>query len=919
MAIKVGGTTVIDNDRQLSNIGSFDSTTTTALNSAVTSDPTLATLTKSFTANEAASITLSSAVNTAPVVGVLKEQASEVGATTKGNWDVDSTASNYDLHNTAPATSITPSSATADGTFTLGSGSFSSTDVGKRVVGNGGVATITATDGSYTLETNFNDTSAIASGNWYLYGLDVTSSGLTINEYQASVNGVDISSLSYDGSTYDKDVSSYTGGCYDVFMKPDGTKMWTVGYSQTTIAEWDLSTANDPSSATYSTNYNANQGGSNRGIHFDASGTRLYVFHQTENRVSYHTLSTAWDISSASHQNSFNFNYGGQLRGGAVSPDGSKLYQVDDTNRKIYVYSMSTSWSVSSASLTHSYGPSGVFARPIGCSWNDDGSIFYVADYGSSTSRLVEVKTNSNYNLNAVSGYSYITVPNYPDSQNIHGLSFDGNFQYMFSNAQGNNTVYRYTVTGTGQAVQAPASGEYHIAITNSGGQIDSSSWTDINSMTADATVGNGEVYFAVSTDNHTSWKIANGSDGVRTIARNNSGTWQYNSDVGTANGHDLANATNRQSYSLTQTGEPLGIEFFNNGSNYIIVDNTNDRFYEYECSTAYDITTSSYTGTAYHFGSTISGDPPFVVFNGDGTKLYSGGNSNQKIHTFSMTTAYDISTINSEVNHTMGSSSFPIGGMRFNNDGTKMYTTQSSGTGSVQQWSLSTAYDVSTSTYDSVSFTPSGNSYSSNPGLEGLHFSSDGTKLYLAADNNDTIYYVTLSTAWDLSTASEQTFYDETTVGSASDYSIQDVYVVPNGTKLITINKTNDTLDMLDIGTISYSTSETWVNATTNDEFSALKQALEVGATNRMSKTELDAVTDAGHFTLGNSLDLMIAMYIDGSGTVPISDGVTINYDAQAEDVVAIAGTDYTYKLASSTSVSLTALSALNLKIRIV
>ena len=84
MAIKVGGTTVIDNSRELQNIATVDSTTVSTLNSALNVDPTKGTLTKTFTQNETADITLSSSITSGcPVVSATKE-VPQTGVSTKG-------------------------------------------------------------------------------------------------------------------------------------------------------------------------------------------------------------------------------------------------------------------------------------------------------------------------------------------------------------------------------------------------------------------------------------------------------------------------------------------------------------------------------------------------------------------------------------------------------------------------------------------------------------------------------------------------------------------------------------------------------------------------------------------------------------------------------------------------------------------
>ena len=72
---------------------------------------------------------------------------------------------------------------------------------------------------------------------------------------------------------------------------------------------------------------------------------------------------------------------------------------------------------------------------------------------------------------------------------------------------------------------------------------IDSTYWTDINSMTADQAAGDGNVYYAISTDDRTTWTVIDNTDGERDIVRNNAGTWQYNSN-GTYASETWTNAT---------------------------------------------------------------------------------------------------------------------------------------------------------------------------------------------------------------------------------------------------------------------------------------------------------------------------------------------------------------------------------------
>ena len=82
--------------------------------------------------------------------------------------------------------------------------------------------------------------------------------------------------------------------------------------------------------------------------------------------------------------------------------------------------------------------------------------------------------------------------------------------------------------------------------------------------------------------------------------------------------------------------------------------------------------------------------------------------------------------------------------GFDFNADGTKLYVSGDST--DVFQYSLSTAWDISTASYDSVTLDTS----LANPRMS---FADNGSKLYLL--NGTSAYQFSLSTAYDLSTAS--------------------------------------------------------------------------------------------------------------------------------------------------------------------
>jgi hypothetical protein len=73
--------------------------------------------------------------------------------------------------------------------------------------------------------------------------------------------------------------------------------------------------------------------------------------------------------------------------------------------------------------------------------------------------------------------------------------------------------------------------------------------------MTADQNAGTGNVYYAISTDDRTTWTVIDNT-GERDIVRNNAGTWQYNSNSAYASETWVNGSTNNELATLSQSME---------------------------------------------------------------------------------------------------------------------------------------------------------------------------------------------------------------------------------------------------------------------------------------------------------------------------------------------------------------------------
>jgi hypothetical protein len=425
--------------------------------------------------------------------------------------------------------------------------------------------------------------------------------------------------------------------------------------------------------------------------------------------------------------------------------------------------------------------------------------------------------------------------------------------------------------------------------------------------MTADQSLGDGEAYYAVSTDDRTTWSVAKASDGVRPIVRDNAGTWQYNSDAGSVTGNAIANASYVGTGTFVTGGsvDASEIQWINSGNSLIALNSNTNAVDKYNASTAYDITTLTYSQSFSVSAQEIYLSCLFM--SSDGLHMYVAGNQGNDLNEYSLSTAYDLSTA-SYVRNSL--SLYNVGAIWFKPDGTKLYSSNFNGN-NIDTYTLSTAWDSSTASSPTSYTLPN----SGSGGVGQIFISDNGLNLYVSMPSTDTIKHYIMSTAWDISsvgsTPASMSYASQ--AGQMTGLTFNSDFTEMQTAYLTAYYRYNITQN-------SYGTSTTWTNATTNDEFYALQQALGATEFNRMDKTQLDAVADGSHFTLGDTLDLAIALKQDtASASLPTSDGVSINYDAQALNQGAVLGTDYDYDFPDSTTVRITSNAAQNLKIRVV
>jgi hypothetical protein len=167
--------------------------------------------------------------------------------------------------------------------------------------------------------------------------------------------------------------------------------------------------------------------------------------------------------------------------------------------------------------------------------------------------------------------------------------------------------------------------------------------------------------------------------------------SWAYN---------DIKQTTS--TIDVTAISPAIGVMVDPTGLKVYLNDRPNKTIKQYSLSTANDLA-SAFTSVGSKDLSSVSGFPDLFILSSDGTKVLTQTTTigyNAGIHQYSLSTAWDITSINLTED---GYIAFPSGtnrGMSYNIDGTKLYLLNLAAGGiyyNVIYWNLSTAYDITT------------------------------------------------------------------------------------------------------------------------------------------------------------------------------------------------------------------------------
>ena len=473
--------------------------------------------------------------------------------------------------------------------------------------------------------------------------------------------------------------------------------------------------------------------------------------------------------------------------GVTFSNDGTKMFIVGIGNDNVHEYALSTPFSVSTATLINSFNVGLQDTSPQDVTFSNDGTKMFIV--GVVSDQVHEYALSTPFSI-ATSTLTISVSVNTQDPQPTD-VTFSNDGSKMFIVGSINDHIYEYTLS-TPFNITTP---------------------TFVNSL-----------YVASQDDSPTGITFSN--DGIKMFIVGEQNDHIYEYTLSTP--FNITTPTLVNSLDIgSQDTSPQDVTFSNDGTIMFVMGNSNNRVYEYALSAPFDLvdTDSSTfaaqsdlpTRTTVTFNEPINGTLRFSEWSFDGNTptAVSGHVDNSEISavtelvfTHPITnilmpdvnyTGNELTDSNSNVMATaivtasapFQTTDFYIAedrlptGVKFSTNGTKMFVVASENA-TVYEYTLSIPFNVTTSTYANSLYL----------GLRddsptGITFSNDGAKMFIVGSTTDRVYEYALSTPFNVTTSTS----------SASHYvGLQDdsptgVTFSNDGAKMFIVGEQNDSI----------------------------------------------------------------------------------------------------------------------------
>ena len=516
-------------------------------------------------------------------------------------------------------------------------------------------------------------------------------------------------------------------------VSPDGTNFY-FGSGSNTITQYVASTPWDTTTFSLVGTYTSpNTSYDYRYMTISPDGVNLMVNDGIYLR--HLALSTPWDITTASEVASI---YLSPYIYSKVDWNGRIILATDVANSRIYAAWLNTAWDLSAKGGWSYISVAAQTTSPSGANYTNDGKYLWVRS-NSSTRGIYIYKLSTPWNITTATylRFGYISDESYSKDGNI---SYYGDYAWSSGSSSTTfapapilsyNGYYKYDIS------QADLEDEAYMLYRQNSAKL----WALLTKSEAALNIVDGTI---------NNLNPAGAGSALLNFDNNVDPVFEINDYVSATVGitPNLSTFSYVQSFSVSaQEGTPLGIAFSFDGTRMYVLGTTGDAVDEYSLSTAWNVSTASYVQTF----STATQDtmPRALAFSLDGTHMYVLGDTGNSVYEYSLSTAWNVSTASYVQSFSVTAEDGAPYALTFSPDGTRMYFIGGSGL-DVNEYSLSTAWNISTATFVQR-FVVS----AQDTAPRGIAFSLDGTRMYIAGATGDAVYEYSLSTAWNISTAS--------------------------------------------------------------------------------------------------------------------------------------------------------------------
>lgn len=573
------------------------------------------------------------------------------------------------------------------------------------------------------------------------------------------------------------------------------------------------------------------------GVSWGDNGTKLYLTGATKDAVFQFKASESYNVANLepatsdtveiyaayNTQNTIALDQGGYSsvsgRGMYVRPDGTSFYVTDSTSDKVFQYDMSTPFCINTATMVGNTSIAQQSLAGSGLFFRDDGSQMYVMDqtkacmfqwtlgtaWQANTAVCVPQANNAQgWTLDTTSNANLFTNPLNSNAYTPNAMAFSRDGYMLIAADPTSDFIFTYNLATPWNVSTASAWTENRFYSKYIDDTITGLAWQDD---------GNG--LFIMGTTNRQinkvtlsrSWDISTSAVDVV--------EWGYNAFRFSGRYKDINAGTGETNVT--------GIQWGDGGNKLYTIGTANDRIVQWNATEAYNVSTLTNSGL---YVSTLlaDGNPSDFWIRGDGNQMFTLAPANRTVISWDFGSTWDISTAypspaptNANVTGIRyASKTAALTGMtgasfNFSEDGTMLITMVTS---TLYSFSLSTAWDITTATaVTSRTLTSAG----FNVGAPAaMCVSGNGYDLYVLGTTADRIYWFQMN-PYDLSSL---TYTAVSFLISAQEGTGTSMFIEPGGSYLYVIGSANDRILKYNFG---------WGNDLSSLSYAGVGEALSI------------------------------------------------------------------------------------------